>query len=222
MTRLDTQTGDTGPTSENPRLLSRWRYGFTIALRFAAPYVSVLIFWVGLESAWLAMLGYHAQVAFWLSRMPPSRSELRVSRTLALALPSLLAGPVVFLLLPRIASTGVGGWLGRFGLSGASLVVMVVYFALVHPPLEQVYWSRLRETTPLSHVLFAGYHMIVLASLLPMPWLAACFAVLVGASLMWQHLQSMSGGLLAPIASHALSDAGIVLAAFLLVLERGM
>lgn len=186
------------------------------ALQLAAPYVAVLVFWVGYRSAWLAILAYHAQMAFWLFRDPPPRTMLRPTRFLAFALPSVLAGPVVYMMLPHIISTDMGAWLGRFGLSGPLLLLMVPYFGLLHPPLEQLYWTPLRERTPVAHPLFAGYHVIVLASLLPPLWLAACFVILLAASVMWQQMYRRSGGALVAIASHVMADAGIVVAAYLL------
>ncbi len=62
------------------------------------------------------------------------------------------------------------------------MVAMVAYFGLVHPLLEQAHWTPLREATPIAHVAFAGYHMLVLASLLTVPWLAVCFVILTAAS----------------------------------------
>lgn len=188
-----------------------------LALQLAAPYLSVLVFWVGLENAWLTILSYHAQMLYWLIRQPPARGDLRLNRLLVMALPSALAGPIIYALLPGIATIAVASWLAHFGLAGGSLLAMVLYFGLIHPPLEQLYWAPLRERTPLAHLLFAGYHMIVLASLLPAVWLGACFLVLLGASVMWQQMYRRGTGLLVPAFSHLLADAGIVLAAFLLV-----
>jgi hypothetical protein len=65
-------------------------------------------------------------------------------------------------------------------------------------------------------VSFAGYHVIVLSSLMPPAWLAAAFVVLICASWSWQLIESASGGLTVPIMAHFLADAGIAIAALAL------
>ena len=92
---------------------------------------------------------------------------------------------------------------------------MIFYFGLVHPLFEQIHWAPLRESTPLAHLAFAGYHMLVLYSLLTVPWLALCFVVLVAASWLWQRMVRESGSLLLPIASHVAADLGIIIVVWL-------
>jgi len=192
---------------------------FDLWLRLLAPYFAVLVFWVGLHSGWLALLAYHAQIVFWLRRSGSTRvGGIRASLVSATALPSLLAGPVVYFLLPSITRGDLGEWLASYGLSGWSLFLMIGYFGIVHPPLEQQHWSPLRKQAPiLSHVMFAGYHLIVLYTLLPGVWLLATFGVLVVASAMWGQMEQRGGGLAVPIASHMMADLGIVITAVLLV-----
>ena len=96
--------------------------------------------------------------------------------------PSALAGPLLYFLLPRMTRVDLSWWLADHRLSGAGFTVMVFYFGLVHPLLEQIHWAPLRESAPLGHFAFAGYHMLVLYSLMKVPWLAACFVVLAAAS----------------------------------------
>ena len=105
-------------------------------------------------------------------------------------------------------------WLAEDRLSGTGILVMVFYFGLVYPVLEQVHWAPLRESTPLAHIAFAGYHMLVLHSLLTIPWLAACFAVLAAASLLWRRMARGSGSLVPSIASHVAADLGVMIAAW--------
>jgi hypothetical protein len=116
--------------------------------------------------------------------------------------------------MPYITRADLTIWLRAHGLVGWSLTLMVAYYGLVHPFLEQIHWSPLRQATPIAHVMFAGYHVLVLYSLMSVPWLAVSFAVLSMASLVWQRMER-GGGLALPIASHVLADLGIVLAAWL-------
>jgi hypothetical protein len=190
------------------------RSDLILALKVLAPYFAVIVFWCWLGNAWLAILAYHAQILLW-SRGTMARLGRPGRDPLAwLLVPSALAGPALYFLLPYITRTDLAIWLRAHGLAGWSLVLMVAYFGLVHPFLEQLHWSPLREATPVAHLLFAGYHVLVLYTLLSVPWLAVCFAVLSTASVVWQRMER-GGGLGLPIASHVLADLGIVLAAWL-------
>jgi hypothetical protein len=74
-------------------------------LKMLAPYIAVGIFWCVWPDAWLAILGYHAQILLWnwpvlrRMRLPQKRKDL------FLALPTVLAGPMLYVLLPVIAKT---------------------------------------------------------------------------------------------------------------------
>ena len=182
--------------------------------RALAPYIAVVVFWYAWPNAWLAILAYHAQILLWnwstfrKVRLPKARKDL------FLALPTVLAGPVLYVLLPFIAKTDLSTWLDTYHLSGPALLLMIPYFGLVHPVLEQIHWHPLRETFVWSHPVFAGYHMIVLSSLLTLPWLILCFCVLVGASFSWRLMCHRTRGLTVAVVSHMLADLGVVVAAW--------
>jgi membrane protease YdiL (CAAX protease family) len=56
--------------------------------------------------------------------------------------------------------------------------------------------------------------MIVLSSLLALPWLILCSGVLVGASVSWKLMYHRRGGLTVPVLSHIFADLGVVVAAW--------
>jgi hypothetical protein len=186
----------------------------TRALRLLAPYLAVGVFWCWLGDAWLTLLAYHAQILFWRRGRGGGPILSRPGRGLVLALPAALAGPAMYWLLPRISSTDPAVWLSDHGLSGTSLLLMIPYYGLVHPLLEQLHWRELREGGPAAPLLFAGYHLLVLHTLLTPLWLAVCFAVLVAASFAWRILTTRTGGLTVAVVSHVLADLGVVLAAW--------
>jgi hypothetical protein len=185
-----------------------------LTLRLLAPYLAVVVFWNILGNAWLAILAYHLQILFWSGDVISSirRSDLR--RIPRAALLPVLAGPLLYILMPHITHADLTAWLADHHLSRLSLALMIPYFGLVHPFLEQCHWRKLREQTHLAHPLFAGYHILVLYSLLTVPWLVVCFVVLMIASLMWRLMTEPSHNLTGPIASHVLADLGIVIAAW--------
>ena len=87
-------------------------------------------------------------------------------------------------------------------------MLMIPYFGIIHPVLEQLHWETLREQTPISHFFFAGYHMLVLGSLVTIPWLIFCFAALAMAL-----LPRRAERLLPATLSHIFADLGIIIAA---------
>ena len=189
--------------------------GFGLALRLASPYIAVGLFWCLFHNAWLAILAYHAQILGWLWRTRPVVTRPRPTRATRIILLSALTGPVLGLFLPHIERVDLATWLDHYQLTGPALLVMTGYFAIVHPTLEQLHWAPLRQRAPLAHAAFAGYHLLVLYSLLPLPWLAVCFVVLSLASWVWSRMVRASGSLLPAIASQVVADLGIVLVATL-------
>ncbi|MCD4708306.1 MAG: hypothetical protein K8S62_11280 [Candidatus Sabulitectum sp.] len=187
------------------------------AFKMLAPYFAVGIFWCIFSNAWLAIFAYHLQILLWARRPFPSMRLPGLKQIICFALPAVIAGPLFYFILPSIIHADLFTWLADYHLSGLSLVLMIPYFGIVHPYLEQLHWAQLREDTPVAHPLFAGYHIMVLYSLLTIPWLIACFAVLTAASLMWRQMRRRSGSSALPVISHALADTGIIIAAFIRV-----
>ena len=191
-----------------------------VAAGLLAPWIAVGVFWLWLRSAWATILVYHALIL-----LLPGRRLRDVARgwstrlALASSVPCLLAGPLTWLLLPSMVRTPAGEWLASYGLSGWALLLIVPYYGLVHPVLEQAHWGPLRARHGLSlpaSALFAGYHGLVLSTLMKPVWIAACLAVLFASSLAWTAIQRRTGGLAVPAISHAAADLGMMVAAVLL------
>ncbi len=143
------------------------------------------------------------------------RKRLHWTPLMWLALPAALAGPLLFLLLPYITHEELSIWLASHRLSSTSVLLLVPYFGLLHPCLEQMHWAPLRKHGWIAHCMFAGYHVVVLHTLLAVPWLLLCFAVLVTVSMLWQIIATKTQSLAIPLASHILADLGIVIVAYL-------
>ena len=185
-----------------------------------APWIAVGVFWIRLESAWGTILFYHALILVMSGRHLREVSKGRNIRlALAYTMPCLLAGPLTWLLLPSMVRIPVDQWLSAHGLSGWALALMVPYYGLVHPVLEQAHWGRLRDLPGLAvpaSAMFAGYHGLVLSTLMKPVWTAVCLAVLFVSSLIWKAVSRRTGGLAIPALTHAAADSGMILAAFLL------
>jgi hypothetical protein len=179
------------------------------------PYVAVVVGLLWLQSAWLALLAYHALIVAFdgftfrgvFRKVPPT--------ALLLTIPYAATGPVLYFTLPYMLTTDLSQWLAARGLAGTSLVVFIVYYALVNPILEERFWGPLRQRTPVAHAAFAGYHLLVCYTLVGWPWLIAMFAILAFASVVWEVMLERLPGLVVPIVSHLLADVGIVVVAWL-------
>jgi hypothetical protein len=190
-------------------------------LRMLAPHFAVLVFWCWRHAAWPCILGYHAQIVLWAWHdRPRLAAGWDARRCWAAAAPAVLAGPLMYLLLPHMTRLPLATWLATHGLSGTAWLLLVPYFGIVHPLLEELHWAPLRRATQpaaVAHLLFASYHALVLFSLLRIPWVIACCVVLALASVMWGRLASVArGALLPPALSHLLADSSLVAAALLL------
>jgi len=185
-------------------------------LQLLAPYIAMLIFWCWLENAILAIAVYHVQCLCWSWRSFTQFKRFKFKNIL-LVLPTLLAGIIFYYLIPYMTKMELGQWMLDYKISQTALLWLIPYFGLIHPFIEQAHWDALRQKTWLAHGLFAGYHLIILGSLLDWPWLLACFIVLTGTSILWKHWQKQTGSLWIPALSHIFADLGIIIAAYLFV-----
>ncbi len=187
-------------------------------LRLLTPYVAVGIFWVGYSHAWLAILAYHLQIILWhrFGRWVRTREqENRIARYVSFV--CVLAGPVVYFFLPRIALVAPAQWLAHYRLDGAAFILMIPYFGIVHPILEQYHWHRLRSETGWAHICFAGYHVMVLYGFLPLGWLMLCLGGLMAISWIWKQAGNTAGSRASCMLTHILADLGVILAVFWLI-----
>ena len=57
---------------------------------------------------------------------------------------------------------------------------------------------------------FAGYHILVLAWFIKVPWLVIAFIVLTVAAYIWRYIASKLEGLAVPLLSHIVADVSII------------
>ena len=183
-------------------------------VKMLAPYIAAGIFWCVFENGWLTILVYHAQILLWNRNSFSGTQKPRFCQNLFMALPAALAGPLLYFLLPYITRADLALWLEQYHLSGISFMIMIPYFGLVHPLLEQIHWTPLREDNPIAHIMFAGYHILVLQSLLTIPWLILCFVLLVTASYAWRYMDKTGEPAVSKV-SHIAADLGIIIAVWL-------
>ncbi|WP_372799292.1 type II CAAX prenyl endopeptidase Rce1 family protein [Pontiella sp.] len=192
------------------------------------PYAAVLLGMRGLGSAWAAILLYHAGIVLFLFLRKSSSVWKPIGRGYGpLLIPAVLlcalAAPAVYFMWPWLASPNMSlpAWLAEYGLTGYSWALLVPWFSVVHPVLEEMHWRGLAPENKKgfcgADFLFAGYHILVLYELVYWPWLFMVFAVLAGSSLFWRRTAERYGGFLLPVLSHAAADAGVMTGVYFLL-----
>lgn len=193
------------------------------------PYVAVLVGMYWLHSAWAAVLLYHAGivaflVAFkrkniWKTACSGIKTPLLIPSVVTCA----MAAPVVYFLWPWLSASDsiLVEWMNSFGLTGLSWILLIPYFSIIHPLLEEIHWRGLApepfKWICWQDVLFAGYHVLVLYQLLHWPWLFLVIGVLTGSSIFWRWSAEKFGGYGLTILTHAAADAGVIIGVLFLL-----
>jgi membrane protease YdiL (CAAX protease family) len=194
-------------------------------LRKLAPFLPYFTISIGvflLHSAWLTLISYHAGIVVLLLVERQGLSTLRVlpKRQIGLACAAgafgLSGGIVLYLLWPSLGiPTGFGASLSRMGLSGIGWFGFILYFSIINPGLEEVYWrgylGSASHAMTLNDLLFSGYHLLVLVQFLKIPWLFLVFIVLAFAGWAWRQFARLGDGLLVPVISHFIADLAVIL-----------
>lgn len=189
------------------------------------PYLAVIVGMIWLRNAWMAAVGYHLGMAAILAldrgwpRRRTAQSGGRPLHVAAAVLGGLGAGVAIFLLWPLFGvPRGFGSLLARFGLSGASWPLFILYFCAINPWLEEFFWRGYlgaADRTPARHdFFFAGYHVLVMAFFVHWSWAAATLLILASVAWGWRQATRYYDGLLVPIVSHLCADVSIIMAVY--------
>lgn len=186
------------------------------------PYIAVLLGMTLLRNAWAAILLYHAGILLFLFLRKPSTLWKTVwgGQKTPLLIPGVIicamAAPVVYFMWPLFQSSEniLPEWLAQYGLTGWSWFLLLPYFSIIHPVLEEIHWRGIAPGRVKGFcwqdVLFAGYHVLVLHELIFWPWLFLVFGVLCVSSFFWRWAADKFGGYGLPVLTHAAADAGVV------------
>lgn len=189
-------------------------------LTMVAPYIAVLIFWVGFKNGWLAMLCYHLLIVLCSHRQfRELRKGWNLNSFMMFALPAALAGGILFWGWPFLFSAELmGNWLNEHAIYRSQGLLLLLWFGLLHPPLEQMHWNQHFQARGwIAYAAFGGYHVIVLLSLLPWYLLCAIFFLLSIVACVWRKIAENNHGLIVTSFSHIFADFGIAVAALALL-----
>ena len=193
------------------------------------PYIAVLIGMFAFHNAWLTILLYHLGVVAFLTYRKPEglRRRMWAGIKSPMLLPGMLvcamAAPVVYFMWPSFAVSEsiLPEWLAHYGLTGWAWLLLIPYFSLIHPIMEEVHWRGISPGRFVGicwqDLVFAGYHVLVLFQLIRWPWLILVFGILVGSSIFWRWTADRFGGYAPAILTHAAADAGVMVGVIFLL-----
>jgi len=128
-------------------------------------------------------------------------------------------GLALRLIWPSVSPPGaVSTYVRSIGLNEGTWPVFLLYFVVVNPLVEECYWrgylgSATRRVT-LDDVLFAGYHLIVLAGQVRAIWIIAAFCALSGVAWFWRQVNRLNGRLLPSVVSHMTADITVMVTVY--------
>ena len=197
---------------------------------YALPYLAVFIGLYGFQNAWLSILLYHAGILLGLAH-PTNRQPLNQVVTgwnrkllFLIVTPCLLTFPrdlYIFWPFMEFEPKILPELLASCGLDGWRWPVFMIYLSTIHPVLEELHWRGVLCQTESrispQDFLFGGYHIFVLILFVKWPYAFIAFGVLTLVGWIWRLIAMKTKGLGIPILSHAVADAGVVLAIHLLI-----
>lgn len=180
------------------------------------------------HSGWIAILGYHFAICVFLSIAGGLQLIRRLvsgwNTTLGLGISVVcsLAGPLIYCLWPymHFAQVDLKSGLVAVGLAEGSWPGFVIYYCLVNPWLEELFWRDFfpanTKHPALSDFLYAGYHVFVLILFVEWIWIVVVFVVLTYIGRLWRQTAGKYNGLIIPALTHLVADLSIMGTAFIL------
>lgn len=192
------------------------------------PYITIIPGLYIFHNLWMAMVSYHAAI---LLITVFGRKQFRFqklvrgwsfSHSVVITLGCAANGFLVYYLWSFISQTGsdLANILAELGLNAGNWFLLILYYSLITPWLEEFFWrdllpSRLKYPI-LSDVFFAGYHFFVLLLFIKPIFAFAAFLSLLAGAFNWRRLAVRLDGLLVPVLSHLVADFSTILAVYLL------
>ena len=189
------------------------------------PYLAVGLGLFWFQSAWMALLGFHATIiiSLLIARAKfPIKILFQSSNFRWILLSILLCGSSgisLYFLRPYFGITkDLSLQIETLGLSKSAWPAFLTYFVLVNPFVEEYYWrGYLGNPTSrlyISDFLYAGFHALILIGKVQISAIVYSLIALVMAGWFWRQIRREDRGLLAPVLGHMAADLTILLAVY--------
>jgi hypothetical protein len=196
--------------------------------RYLAPVVPYITVGIGLlvvHNAWAAIIGYHLAMLLVLTKAKTGipLKKLIISNNIKISWLAVSLGAsggiLLFLLRPILGvPVDINIYLINIGLNAFTWPLFLAYHIMINPWIEEYYWRGYLGSNSkrlvVNDLLFAGYHIIVLAGKIDILWLVVCFICLFLGAWFWRQVTRWSQGLLSATMSHLAADFTIMLAIY--------
>lgn len=193
----------------------------------AIPYIAMIVGLVIWQNAWVAMCGYHLGIVVIILLTGTDTPLSLLFKSHQIGLPLILAGLgicggiLLYLLWPLLeVPVNISSILQQMGLNSTSWPFFLIYFMAVNPFLEEYYWRGLLRSDikrpVLNDILFAGYHLFVLAGKMEVYWLVVILFLLTASAWFWRQTNRWCGGLLPSVLCHLSADISVITAIYLM------
>ena len=192
------------------------------------PYITIITGLYVLHNIWIAMLSYHLSIlliAIFTKKLPKFKKLVKgwsLPLTIIFTLGCAVNGFLIYYLWPYISGCcNLAVKLAELGLNDSNWLLLIMYYSFITPWLEEFFWRDLlaskSKLPDISDVLFAGYHLFVLALFIKAFFLPIVFITLLSDAWFWRFISRKLDGLLIPVISHTAADVSTILAVYLLV-----
>lgn len=187
-----------------------------------SPYIAVLVGMYLFQNAFLSLILYHigmgTAIILFHKKIDFTTLFQVKNRVLASVLITMcgISGFAIYALWTTIQKTGsdTATILASFQLIGTTKIIFLIYFAVIHPLLEEIYWRFLLDAKArfisVQEILFALYHLLVVQFFVQPIYLIYTFVGLVGIARLWRYLKQDLTEHGTIIISHAVADFSIM------------
>jgi len=201
-------------------------------MKWVAPSLAYLAVGIGLfffQSAWGALLGFHAVIIVALLIAKPNipiQILLKNNNIKWIPLNILLCGSSGAILYFFWNSFGTASNITEqvvsLGLNASNWPVFIAYFAMVNPFIEEYFWrgylGNKTKSLHSSDFLYAGFHGLILIGKIHIYSIIFALAMLVLAGWFWRQIAHEDNGLLAPVLGHMVADFTILVVVYKMVI----
>lgn len=193
------------------------------------PYITIIPGLYIFHNLWIAIVSYHLSILLIVifgkdqHRFKQLIQGWSFSMSLFATIGCAINGVLIYYLWPFISPAGsdLAITLADLGLNDSNWILLILYYSLITPWLEEFYWrdllpSKLKYPI-LSDVFFAGYHVFVLLLFVKPIFAVVAFVTLMIGAYSWRKISEKFDGFLVPVISHTAADISTIVAVYLLV-----